>query len=131
MSGVTIVQVSEDEGGLRLDRWFKRHYPGSSHIQLQKLLRKGYVRLDGKRARANARLEAGQSIRVPPMGDEEKQGKPQQDIKPSRASDNAIAALRESILHIDDDVIVLDKPPGLAVQGGTGIKIVLMLCWAP
>jgi len=122
MSGVTIIQVSEDEGGLRLDRWFKRHYPGFSHIQLQKLLRKGQVRLDGKRARANARLGAGQSIRVPPMGDEEKQGKPQQDRKPSRASDIAIAALRESILHIDDHVIALDKPPGLAVQGGTGIK---------
>jgi len=122
MSGVTTVQVSEDEGDLRLDRWFKRHYPGLSHIQLQKLLRKGHVRLDGKRAKANARLEAGQSIRVPPMGDAQKQGKAPQDIKPSRASDAAIAALHESILHIDDDVIALNKPPGLAVQGGTGIK---------
>jgi len=122
MSGVTTVQVSEDEADLRLDRWFKRHYPGLSHIQLQKLLRKGYVRLDGKRAKANARLEAGQSIRVPPIGDAEKRGKAPQDIKLSRASDAAIAALHESILHIDDDVIALDKPPGLAVQGGTGIK---------
>jgi 23S rRNA pseudouridine955/2504/2580 synthase len=122
MSGVTIVQVSEDEGGLRLDRWFKRHYPNLSHIQLQRLLRKGHVRLEGKRAKASARLEAGQSIRVPPMGDAKREGKPQKDRKPSRASDAAIAALHGSILHIDDDIIALDKPPGLAVQGGTGIK---------
>ena len=122
MSGVTIVQVSEDEGDLRLDRWFMRHYPSFSHIQLQKMLRKGYVRLDGKRIKANTRLEAGQFIRVPPMGNSEKNIKPQQYRKPPRASDAAIAALHESILHIDDDVIALDKPPGLAVQGGTGIK---------
>jgi 23S rRNA pseudouridine955/2504/2580 synthase len=122
MSGVTIVQVSDEEGGLRLDRWFKRHYPNFSHVQLQKMLRKGHVRLEGKRTKASTRLEAGQSVRVPPMGEDEIEGKPQKNKKSSQASDAAIAALHGSILHIDDDVIALDKPPGLAVQGGTGIK---------
>jgi 23S rRNA pseudouridine955/2504/2580 synthase len=122
MSGVAIVQISEDEVGLRLDRWFKRHYPNFSHIQLQKLLRKGHVRLEGKRAKASTRLESGQSIRVPPIGDAKSDSKPQKSSNSYRASDAAIAALHRSILHIDDDIIALDKPPGLAVQGGTGIK---------
>lgn len=123
MSGVTIFQVSEDEVGLRLDRWFKRHFPNFSHIQLQKLLRKGHVRLEGKRTRANARLEPGQSIRVPPLRYMNKPSKQNNEArKASRAKDEAIADLHKSILHIDDDVIALDKPPGFAVQGGTGVK---------
>ena len=67
MSGVTNIDVTDDEDDLRVDRWFKRHYPGLPHVQLQKMLRKGHVRVDGKRAKANTRLESGQCIRVPPM----------------------------------------------------------------
>ncbi len=116
MSGVISVTVSEDEADMRLDRWFKRHYPGLSHIHLQKLVRSGQVRVDGKRVKANARVSPDQVIRVPPLGDvsvpKERAAaavKPVEDI------------LKDLILHMDDDVIVLDKPPGLAVQGGTGI----------
>ena len=122
MSGVINVEVSEDEADLRLDRWFKRHFPGLPHVQLQKLVRKGHVRVDGKRAKANTRLESGQTIRVPPMDVEASHEKSAKAPNPSHASDEDIADLHERILHIDDDVIVLDKPPGLAVQGGTGIK---------
>ncbi len=65
--GVVTRPVDKDDDGARLDRWFKRHYPGVSHIQLEKLLRKGEVRLDGKRAKASDRIAAGQMLRLPPQ----------------------------------------------------------------
>ena len=80
MSKITIVQIADDEGNLRLDRWFKRHYPYTTHAQLQKLLRKGSVRVEGKRAKANTRLEAGQSIRVPPLVDVNRITKPKKNM---------------------------------------------------
>ena len=61
--------VSRDEGEQRLDRWFKRHFPDLGHGHLAKLLRTGQIRVDGKRVKANQRLEAGQSVRIPPMED--------------------------------------------------------------
>ncbi len=122
MSKITIVQIADDEGNLRLDRWFKRHYPYTTHAQLQKLLRKGSVRVEGKRAKANTRLEAGQSIRVPPLVDVNRITKPQKNIKHFCASKSEITDLHERILHIDDDIIVLNKPPGIPVQGGTRVK---------
>ena len=67
MSGsVEILAVAEDEAGQRLDRWFRRRFPALGHGRLEKLLRTGQVRIDGKRANAGARLEAGQSVRIPP-----------------------------------------------------------------
>src|SRR5215472_13882894 len=59
--------IAEDDDGIRLDRWFKRHYPALTHGRLEKLLRKGEVRLDGKRARAADRVTAGQNLRLPPQ----------------------------------------------------------------
>ena len=59
-------EVQADEADVRLDRWFKRHYPAIGHGQLEKLLRTGQIRVDGKRVKANARLAPGQKIRVPP-----------------------------------------------------------------
>ena len=119
MTGVSTVDVTDDEDDLRLDRWFKRHYPDLSHVHLQKLLRKGQVRLDGKRAKASTRIEAGQAIRVPPLGKAPEGKRP---VK-SKAdiSDADARMIRESVLHMDDNLIVINKPPGLAVQGGTGI----------
>jgi 23S rRNA pseudouridine955/2504/2580 synthase len=118
MSGVQIRAVGPEDAELRLDRWFKRHFPGLGHGRLEKLLRTGQIRIDGKRARAGDRLETGQSIRVPPL--EEWAGGPPRAIPPAQPRDSDIAALREAVLYRDDDVIVLNKPPGLAVQGGTG-----------
>ena len=65
-SQVQMRAVSEDEAGLRLDRWFQRHFPGLSHGALQKLLRTGQVRVDGKRAEGKDRVEPGQQVRLPP-----------------------------------------------------------------
>lgn len=122
MSGVSSAHVTADEADLRLDRWFKRHYPGLSHVQLQKLLRKGDVRVDGKRAKANTRLQAGQKIRIPPLGQQTTEATRSENKKPAANLEKGIADLRERILFMDDDVIALNKPPGLAVQGGTGIS---------
>ncbi|MDX2028926.1 MAG: RluA family pseudouridine synthase [Alphaproteobacteria bacterium] len=109
--------VTDDESGIRLDRWFKRHFADLTHGQLQKLLRTGQVRVDGKRAEASTRLESGQTIRIPPQVTLPPP-KGQQQKQESRIS----AQLKKLILHDDKDVIVLNKPAGLAVQGGTGLK---------
>jgi 23S rRNA pseudouridine955/2504/2580 synthase len=113
--------VDKDEAGIRLDRWFKRHFPALGHGPLQKLLRSGQVRIDGKRAEASSRLEAGQSVRVPPqvvLAPTKEQKKAQSEKEASRVS----GQLKKMIIYEDDDVIVLNKPAGLAVQGGTGLR---------
>ncbi len=118
MSGVQNIQVHGDEAGIRLDRWFKRHVPDLGHGRLEKLLRKGQIRVDGKRAKSSTRLEEGQSIRIPPfqVGESRKAKKPAKTV----IKEGDIEALRNSILHQDDHVIAINKPAGLAVQGGTG-----------
>lgn len=118
MSGVQILGVGAEDADLRLDRWFKRHFPGLGHGRLEKLLRTGQVRIDGKRARAGDRLSAGQNIRVPPL--EEWAGGPPRPIPVAEPRDSDLAAIRAAVLYRDADVIVLNKPAGLAVQGGTG-----------
>ncbi len=116
MSGVEIREVGAEEGELRLDRWFRRHFPELSHGRLEKLLRTGQVRVDGARVKAGHRLSPGQGIRVPPLG----------ALQPSSTSvrppvDPADAAmLRNAVIYRDDEIIAIDKPPGLAVQGGSG-----------
>ncbi|HYN38011.1 MAG TPA: RluA family pseudouridine synthase [Rhodospirillales bacterium] len=111
------VEVSADEDGLRLDRWFKRRWPAVAHGLLERLLRTGQVRIDGHRAKAGDRLQAGQQVRVPPLV----QASPALPRPGSGRPLDAGAAddLRARVLHRDAHVIVLDKPAGLAVQGGT------------
>jgi 23S rRNA pseudouridine955/2504/2580 synthase len=108
--------VERDEAGMRLDRWFKLHYPGLGFAHLQKLIRSGQVRIDGTRAAASTRLAAGQRVRVPPL--EPAPGRPAVAGAPG-AGDRA--ALEAAVLHQDAEVIVFDKPAGLAVQGGSGV----------
>lgn len=121
MSQVTTRTVSADEADLRLDRWFKRHYPWLGHAKLEKLLRTGQVRIDGGRAKAATRLETGQAIRIPPLGEPPKDDDAPRAPKPAKASPERIAELEAAVLHKDDAVIVLNKPAGLATQGGTGL----------
>lgn len=113
MSAVQQITVSADEADMRLDRWFAAHYPGLGFGRLQKLLRTGQVRIDGKRAKAGDRLEAGQVVRVPPIQaeDAEKRENP-------RVSNKDAALVRDIILFENEDVYVLNKPAGLTVQGG-------------
>ena len=115
MSAVDLVEVTREETGMRLDRWFRAHYPDLKHGQLQKLLRSGQVRVDGGRAKANARLEAGQTVRVPPM----KLESSAPDAKRPTITPDDIRFVQSLVIHKDDQVLALNKPPGLAVQGGT------------
>ncbi|MFQ5784086.1 MAG: RluA family pseudouridine synthase [Alphaproteobacteria bacterium] len=119
MSGVEIREVKADEAELRLDRWFRRHYPGLGHGRLEKLLRTGQVRIDGARAKAGVRLAAGQRIRIPPL-DAASERPAQPAAPPVTAADTKW--LRASVLHRDDEIIAIDKPPGLAAQGGSGTR---------
>lgn len=116
MSEVSQIGVTEEEDGVRLDRWFKRRFPMLTHGRLEKLLRTGQVRVDGARAKANARLAAGQVVRVPPLGEETSKPAP----KPERGvSDRDAEFVRSLVIHKDKSILVLNKPAGLAVQGGT------------
>ncbi|HUY68923.1 MAG TPA: RluA family pseudouridine synthase [Alphaproteobacteria bacterium] len=113
--------VTADEAGLRLDRWFRRHFPALGHAQLQKLLRTGQIRIDGKRAEASDRLAQGQSIRVPPQVVEAPSPEETKAQTQKQSAHDAVR-LKKMILFEDADVIVLNKPSGLAVQGGTGLR---------
>lgn len=115
MSKVETRTVAPDEADIRLDRWFKRHFPHVTHGMLEKLLRTGQVRVDGGRVKGNQRLEAGQQVRVPPLpAPSEKPPAPA--ISPE---DKAFA--RAMVLYEDDELIALNKPPGLPVQGGSKV----------
>src|SRR5688500_7493159 len=113
MTGVTTITVRPEDGAGRLDRWFRRHYPGLSHGRPEKLLRTGQVRVDGKRARAGDPVAPGQAIRVPPLT-ESATNPPTRPVPPQ---DEGL--LRQLVLYRDDTAIVLNKPAGLAVQGGS------------
>jgi 23S rRNA pseudouridine955/2504/2580 synthase len=137
MSGVFIRTVANDEGGMRLDRWFKVNYPDLPFGHLQKILRGGQVRVDGKRAKGDQRIEAGQQVRIPPLGpkapadDERAPGAPWREgrAEPGEAGYSRGGErrgddgdfLRSLILYEDKDVFVFNKPFGLAVQGGSGL----------
>jgi 23S rRNA pseudouridine955/2504/2580 synthase len=114
VSEVELRTVTAGETELRLDRWFRRHFPALTHGRLQRLLRTGQIRIDGRRAQANARLAAGQTVRVPPLA-------PASPVsgEPTPVDAKDAAFLRSLILVENDALLVLDKPPGLAVQGGT------------
>jgi 23S rRNA pseudouridine955/2504/2580 synthase len=112
------VTVDVKDGALRLDRWFKRYYPGLGHGRLEKLLRTGHIRVDGKRARSGDRVEPGQAIKVPILNDLSPSSQP----VPMRPRPADRAMLHEAILYRDASVIVLNKPPGMAVQGGTATE---------
>jgi len=118
VTGVQLIEVSGDDDDIRLDRWFRRHYPDLGHGRLEKLIRKGQVRIDGARAKASTRLVAGQQVRVPPFGELGKRPKK----KPARLSlsKQEEADLRARVIYRDDDVLAINKPAGLAVQGGSG-----------
>ena len=115
-TGVQSVAVTADEAGMRVDRFLEARFPELSFSHIQRIIRKGELRVNGRRAQPKQRLESGQTVRIPPLRIEES--------KPRGGADGADArtrALLASItLYEDADVLVLDKPMGLAVQGGSG-----------
>lgn len=112
MKAVETVEVSEDDGHGRIDRWLRRHYPQLTQSLVEKLLRTGQVRVDGARAKASDRVSPGQKVRVPPLPEEAPRG------RESGISAKDEAFVRSLVLQRDADVIVLNKPAALAVQGG-------------
>jgi len=116
-SGVATTTVTEDEAGMRVDRWFKRRYPTLALSHLARICRKGEVRVDGRRVETSTRLEEGQKVRVPPLRIEAPEAPA---VK--RASPEDAQALKAMALFEDKDLLVLNKPFGLATQGGSGQK---------
>jgi 23S rRNA pseudouridine955/2504/2580 synthase len=110
--------IDAEDDGIRVDRWFRRYYPAVTHGLLEKLLRKGEVRLDGKRAKAADRVAAGQAVRLPPQVVHARA--PEKAERP--APQKPMGSLADRILYMDKHVIVLDKPSGLATQGGSGLS---------
>lgn len=114
---VQTVTVASDEGGMRVDRFLEARFPGLSFSHIQRVIRKGELRVDGRRVDSKDRLAAGQSVRIPPLKLEAPKPAPG---SPGEAEARTRALLREITLHEDADVLVLNKPVGLAVQGGSG-----------
>jgi 23S rRNA pseudouridine955/2504/2580 synthase len=115
LAGVQTFSVTPDENGMRVDRFFEGRFPGLSFSHIQRIIRKGEVRVNGKRTQPKNRLEAGQAVRIPPL--QREAPKPRDDA-PQAQKDRAF--IRSITLYEDDDVLVLNKPMGLAVQGGSG-----------
>lgn len=106
--------VPPDDDGQRLDRWLKKNFPQIGFGQVQKLLRTGQIRVDGKRAKPDTRLMKGQEIRLPPM------------LSNAEVAEKTVNAkdrdfMRALVVYEDEDMVAINKPSGLAVQGGSGI----------
>lgn len=114
--GVQNVVVTPDEAGMRVDRFLEARFPGLSFSHIQRVVRKGELRVNGKRVETKDRLEAGQSVRIPPLALD----KPKEGPRASKEGDETRAFFKSITLFEDDDVLVLNKPMGLAVQGGSG-----------
>ena len=117
MPGVELIKVKDIDDGMRLNRWFLKYYPNLSLGHLQKLLRTKQIKVDGKKAETSLKLTAGQEIRVPPLKEE----------KTSTISEHIVAKkdadfMMSLVIYKDENIIVLSKPSGIAVQGGTNTK---------
>ena len=113
--GVSHVAISDDDGGQRLDNWLLRTLKGVPRSRVYRLLRKGEVRVNGKRTKPDYRVVAGDDVRLPPL-------RAAPEPVPHRVPDTLIAAIERAIVYSDPDVLVLAKPSGLAVHGGSGLS---------
>ena len=117
-TGVQTLAVGPDEAGMRVDRFLVARFPQLAFTHIQRIVRKGELRVDGKRAKPNERLEAGAKVRVPPL----KLDQPKPVSRAAAQDEDARAFLKSITLYEDKDVLVLNKPMGLAVQGGSGTR---------
>jgi 23S rRNA pseudouridine955/2504/2580 synthase len=117
MSGVQMITIGADDAGQRLDRWLRRLFPQLTQGRIEKMCRKGDLRVDKGRVKSNVRLEEGQVVRVPPVPEA---AAPAAPAKPKPAvSDTDAKMMMDAVLYRDDHVIALNKPPGLPTQGGS------------
>ena len=122
MPEVQNITIAEDDGSPRLDRWLRRRFPGVAQGRIERMCRKGEIRVDGRRAQASLRLAPGQTVRVPPIADAPSRAasSASRTAQGSRVSEADAQMIRAAVLYRDDDVIALNKPPGIATQGGAG-----------
>ncbi|MDT7934337.1 MAG: RluA family pseudouridine synthase [Sphingomonadaceae bacterium] len=116
MIEVRTLTISAEDDGARLDRWFERHVPEFGRVAVQRLCRTGQVRVDGSRAAPDTRVRVGQQVRVPPFRGDAPAAKMRRPVSPEDA-----ALAENMVIHRDAQSLVLNKPAGLATQGGTGI----------
>lgn len=116
MSGVQTLTVGADEGDQRLDRWFRRHFPHVPQGRIEKMCRKGEIRIDGGRVTGKSRVEAGQQVRIPPLPDTEA---PAAFRDESRVTAADTVMMQDAVIFRDEHIIALNKPPGLPSQGGS------------
>ncbi|PCJ99385.1 MAG: pseudouridine synthase [Zetaproteobacteria bacterium] len=118
MSELQFIKVKDDDDGQRLERWLKKYVPDMPYFLIQKLLRKGQIRVDGKRAKPETRISGGQEIKIPRFYVSDKKREP----KKHKITEEDIIFMRSLVIYEDEDIIALNKPYGLAVQGGTNTK---------
>jgi len=116
MTGVQTLTVGSGEGGQRLDRWFRRRFPQIPQGRIEKMCRKGEIRVDGARAKPATRIEDGQSVRIPPLPENDAPAPP---VQP-RVTEADAKMIRAAVLYRDDHLIAINKPAGLPTQGGSG-----------
>ena len=109
------ITISAEDDDIRLDRWFKRHYPQLTQGELQKMLRKKLIKLDGKKTEANQRLSTGQQLKFPELSTATQPSKPTLHA-------NDVAMIQQAVIYKDEHLIAINKPAGLASQGGSGQK---------
>lgn len=117
--GIREYAVAPDDDGIRLDRWFKRHLPDTSFNEVSRWARTGQIRIDGKRAAPGDLITTGQRLRVPPADIEAQNARPARSRKRVDLTDDMIDYAQNMVIHKDNDALVINKPPGLATQGGT------------
>jgi len=123
MSNIESKTVDADEAGMRLDRWFKLHFPGLGFVHLQKLLRSGQIRINGGRVKSDTRIATGQSVRLPPQLGGMVASRSAKPLTRNTIRDrNDFDVLQSMLLHEDKKLFVFNKPAGLAVQGGSGVN---------
>lgn len=115
MSGVRTLTIGQDEATQRLDRWFRRQFSHVSQGRIEKMCRKGEIRVDGGRVKAATRIEPGQTVRIPPLPEVEMRPEPRRFL----VTDADALMMQQAVLFCDDHLIVLNKPAGLPTQGGS------------
>lgn len=119
MSGVQHLKVDEDGQDQRLDRWFKRMFPHISQGRIEKMCRKGEIRVEGGRVKSGTRLETGQDVRIPPLPD----ARELRERNIAVVTDDDRKMIQDAVIFKDEHFIVINKPAGLPAQGGTGHEI--------
>lgn len=126
MTELHYIKITPTEVGLTLQQWMKQHYPHITRGLIEKHLRKGFLRVNDKKAALNQVLEKGHMVRIHPVVLDEASSRSLPEVKkPKPYKQSEGVKLKESVLYKDKDILVINKPAGLAVQGGTGISISL------